>query len=341
VTDLALRIRACGPSTSLQDLGRIGLQRLGISPAGAMDRPSLMLANALAGNPPGEAAIEFGLLGGDLACEGGPVRVGFAGAAMALSVDGTAVPAHASLTLRAGQVLRIAPATKGVFGYLAVAGGFDVPAELGSRSLHRRSGIGGLGGRLLREDDRLPVRVAAEPGGDRVLTALLPTDKPDAPVRIVLGPQQDHVSEEGLATLLSQPFAVSPRSDRMAYRLVGPPIGHARGYNIVSDGIATGSIQIAGTGEPLLLLADRQTTGGYPKIATVISADLPRVVQTQGGGTLRFRAVEIAEAVAAARATDAAMRARLAAIRVMPADWRASDWLLAQNLVDGVVADGL
>jgi 5-oxoprolinase (ATP-hydrolysing) subunit C len=332
-----LLILSCGPATSLQDLGRFGFQRQGISPSGAMDRHALQLANALAGNPPAVAAIEFAQLGGELACEGGPIQVGFCGAAMPLSIDGASQPAHVSITLWPGQVLRVAAARTGVFGYLAVAGGFAVEPQLGSLSLHRRSRIGGLEGRACRAGDRLALRRSAPAGCEMVLTAPMPERA--GPIRVVLGPQDDHISASGLATFLSQPYVISARSDRMAYRLEGPGIAHAKGYNIVSDGIVTGSIQIPGSGEPLVLLADRQTTGGYPKVATIITADLPRFVQMRAGSTVRFAAIGIGEAVAVARATASDLAVAMASIQSLPEDWRESGWLLSHNLVDGV-SDG-
>jgi biotin-dependent carboxylase-like uncharacterized protein len=202
-------------------------------------------------------------------------------------------------------------------------------------SLHHRTGIGGIGGRPLKAGDRLPLRLAEPSGPDLSLAA--PPPVREGAVRIVLGPQDDHFTADGIATLLGSDYSVSEQADRMGMRLAGPKIAHGpKGFNIVSDGIPTGAIQVPGNGLPLILLADRQTTGGYPKIATVISADLPRLVQCRPGTTLRFAAVERAEAVRLARAAEAELRALLATMRPAGAALN-PDELLAVNLIDGVV----
>jgi biotin-dependent carboxylase-like uncharacterized protein len=332
----ALAVLGAGPATSLQDAGRFGWQRYGVSPAGAMDRAGLALANALAGNAPGTAAVEFALAGGRFQAQGGPVRVALAGAQSALAIDGQPVPPLTSVTARDGQTIEVGPARSGVFFYLAVAGGFSLAPALGSLSLHHRTGIGGLDGRPLRAGDRLPLALAAPSGPELALPAAPPGQT--GPMRVVLGPQEDHFTAAAIATLLDGDYVVSERADRMGMRLDGPALEHsAKGYNIVSDGIPTGAVQVPGNGQPLILLADRQTTGGYPKIATVVSADLPRLAQCRPGARLRFAAVAREEAVRLARAADAALRALLAGIRPAGLDGLDSGDLLALNLVDGVV----
>jgi 5-oxoprolinase (ATP-hydrolysing) subunit C len=334
VTELV--VQSAGPATSLQDAGRFGWQRYGVGPAGAMDRPALALANALAGNPPGTGAIELALAGGRLQVAGGSVRVALAGADSGLKIDGHPVAPLTSATAHDGQTIEIGAARAGMYFYLAVAGGFAVPPTLGSQSLHHRSGIGGLQGRTLRAGDRLPLALA-EPSGPE-LTLPGPLQRQDGPFRMVLGPQDDHFSEAGITTLVGSDYAISEQADRMGLRLVGPNIEHsAKGYNIVSDGIATGSIQVPGNGLPLILLADRQTTGGYPKIATVISWDLPRLAQCRPGTKVRFTAVERSEAVHIARTADAAFRALIAKVRPAGLAGLDSVELLSANLVDGVV----
>ena len=332
----ALVVLAAGPATSLQDAGRFGWQRYGVGPAGAMDRRALALANALAGNPPGSAAIEFALAGGRLRVDGAAARIALAGADCTLKIDGAAVPALASATARDGQTVEVGPARAGVFAYLAVAGAFTIMPTLGSLSLHHRTGLGGLEGRSLRPGDRLPLRLP-EPSGHELALPSPPRGQTE-PIRVVLGPQDDHFTPAALATLVNGAYAISDQADRMGLRLNGPKLEHsAKGYNIVSDGIPTGAIQVPGNGLPLILLADRQTTGGYPKIATVISSDLPRLVQCRPGTSLRFAVVDRAEAVRIARADEDAFRKLLASIR--PAGLAALDSseLLALNLIDGVV----
>jgi biotin-dependent carboxylase-like uncharacterized protein len=334
VTELV--VHSVGPATSLQDAGRFGWQRYGVGPAGAMDRPALALANALVGNQPGAAGIEFALMGGRLEVAGGSARVALAGADGSLRIDGRPVAPLTSATAHDGQTIEVGTARSGMFLYLAVAGGFTIPPALGSLSLHHRTGIGGLNGRTLRAGDRLPLG-QAEPSGPE-LTLPGPPRGENGPLRVVLGPQDDHFSEAGIATLVNSDYVISDQVDRMGLRLIGPAIEHsAKGYNIVSDGIPTGGIQVPGNGLPLILLADRQTTGGYPKIATVVSWDVPRLAQCRPGTKVRFTSVDREEAVRIARAADAALRAAIARIRPAGLAGLDSAELLSVNLVDGVV----
>ncbi len=286
--------------TGLQDFGRFGWQRHGVATSGAMDRLALAAANALVGNAPGAAAIEFILFGGEFAVEGGSARVAVAGAPAAITRDGEPTAAMTSLAMSSGQTLAIGPAPTGVYVYLAVAGGFALEPQLGSLSLHARARIGGLQGRPLRAGDRLPLTQAeAETTVELALDPL--SLEADAPIRVVLGPQDDHFTGAGIDTFLAATYRVSPEADRMGYRLAGEKIEHASGYNIVSDGIVAGSVQVPGTGEPIVMMADRQTTGGYPKIATVISPDLRVLAQRRPGAPVRLQAVDIAEAPRVAR----------------------------------------
>jgi biotin-dependent carboxylase-like uncharacterized protein len=329
----ALRVKDCGAGTSIQDGGRFGYRRYGVGSAGAVDRIALAVANMLVGNEPGAGAMEFTVIGGSFAVEGGPLRVALAGAVADLKVDGETVRPLTSATVEPGQTITIGPAKAGTFMVLAVSGGFDLPKDLGSQSFHLRAGLGGVGREAVKDGQLLVVR-GAPMGPD--LTATVAPRVHAGPFRVVLGPQDDYFTAAGIETLVGQPYVISPQADRMGYRLTGPAIEHAKGFNIVSDGIPTGAIQVPGSGEPIVLLADAGTTGGYPKIATMISADLPRFVQSRPGSEVRFQIVTQAEAIAAAR-EQAAM---LAAVRgglkpVGPAfDPEA---LLAANLVDGWV----
>ena len=332
----ALVVEACGPGTSLQDGGRVGYQRYGVASSGAMDRLALAAANALVGNPAGAAAIEFTLLGGRFTAEGGPVRVAVAGAPSGLALDGQAVPSSATLTVQPGQVLAVGAMRAGVYAYLAVAGGFDLPPQLGSLSLHQRAALGGFHGRTLQAGDRLPLR----PAPDGPALTLPPVPLPgDQAIRAVLGPQDDLFTARGIETFRTAAFRVSQQADRMGYRLAGPAIEHAAGYNIVSDGIVWGSVQVPGSGEPICMMADRQTTGGYPKIATVASADLRVLAQRRPGDPVRFEAVgiEAAQRLARERAAEiAALPAALTPLRRVPT----IEELLAHNLA-GAAVDAL
>lgn len=330
-----------GPLVTVQDRGRPGWQRIGVTPAGAIDPISFAVANALVGNPAGAAALEFTLIGGLFTAEGGPMRVAVVGPAFPASLDGSALNPLTSVTILPGQKLRIGSASAGAQGgargYLAVLGGINTPPVLGSRSTHVRSAIGGMEGRALRAGDLLPVGEAQIEGPELKLDA---SDLPDPPsrLRVVLGPQDDYFTTAGIETFLGSDFIVSTDADRMGYRLTGPVVEHRDGFNIVSDGVGVGSIQVPGNGQPIVLLADRQSTGGYPKIAGVISSDLPFLAQKRPGEIVRFEAIEInaAQALARERATWMALLPGLVkpALVLSPS----AEALLAVNLIDGVVA---
>jgi biotin-dependent carboxylase-like uncharacterized protein len=329
----ALQVKDCGAGTSIQDGGRFGYRRYGVGAAGAVDRIALAVANMLVGNPPGTGAIEFTVMGGTFLVEGGPVRVALAGAVADLKIDGEVVRPLTSATAEPGQTITVGPSRVGTFMVLAVSGGLDLPADLGSQSFHLRAGLGGVARQPVAAGQTLPVR-GAPMGPD--LTATVAPRVHAGPFRVVPGPQDDYFTAAGIATLTSQPYVISAQADRMGYRLTGPAIEHAKGFNIVSDGIPTGAIQVPGSGEPIVLLADAGTTGGYPKIATMISADLPRFVQNRPGSEVRFQTVTQAEAIAAAREQAALIEAVRAGLKpVGPAfDPEA---LLSVNLVDGWV----
>lgn len=336
----ALAIRKAGPAVSVQDFGRPGHAHDGISPSGAMDPEALIQANALCGNAKDEAAIEFGLAGLVFEVAARSVRVATAGAAFALTIDGRAVQGHRSHVLHEGQVMAIGAASRGVWGYLALEGGLALEPVLGSRSTHWRSGLGGLDGRLLQAGDRLPLRRGeAGPGGAMQLPPRLAVG---GPIRVMLGPQAEAFTEAGIATFLGAAWRIGRTVDRMGYRLEGPAVAHATGFNIVSDGIVRGSVQIPGQGRPIVMMADHQTTGGYPKIATVIGADLARLAQLPPGAECRFAAVGLEEALAARREAERALARGLRQIAASAEDLTRrldSERLLGLNLVSGAVAD--
>lgn len=302
-----LRILGCGPGTSIQDRGRFGWHRQGITSSGAADQMALAAANALVGNPPGTEALELVFCGAVLEVLEGPARLALAGAPMPMRLGGRAIPDHTSFVIEPGQRLDIGAAVAGVYAILAVEGGFAIPVALGSKSLHRRAGIGGIDGRTLAAGTIIPLTFAAPSPRANATLPQLPIAA-DQPLRVVLGPQQGYATATGLANFLASDFTVTNEVDRMACRLAGPQIALAGGFNIVSDGIVPGSVQIPGSGLPIVMLADRQTTGGYPKIATVITPDLRLLVQKRPGEPVRFAAITIEDAEAAARrhATDLA-----------------------------------
>jgi 5-oxoprolinase (ATP-hydrolysing) subunit C len=335
-----LRIISAGAGTTLQDAGRHGYLRYGITAAGPMDSLAHATANLALGNPPGATAIEVSIGGIELAAESAPLTIAVAGGEFAIHVDNRLLPAGAVVaTLEPGAVLKIRAGQSGAWCYVAVAGRFDLPQILGSHATHARTGVGGIDGRTLRADDRLPVETADRSALPLARIVAPWLDRPPGIVRVVLGPQDDFFDEQQIAVFRDVPWTVSARADRMAFYLDGPTLTHARGYNIVSDGIAMGAIQVPGNGRPLVLMADRQSTGGYPKIATVIGPDLGRLAQTRAGMQFRFEIVSVEEAVAARRA-EAARLAQGVVLGPLVRSEFSPEFLLAVNLIDGFLAAG-
>jgi antagonist of KipI len=299
---LTVRKAPKGPFVTIQDLGRYGHQKSGITVTGALDKFALKAANRLVGNPPGAAGLEITLMGPELVFDRETV-IALAGADLSAAVDGEPLPPWTARTVAAGAVLTFGKPVLGVRAYLAVAGGIDVPPVLGSRSTDLKAGIGGLEGRALQTGDVLPL---GEPAGPLTVRRMrsptyIPARGEEVEVRVVLGPQDDAFTEEAIATFLTHPYRITPQADRMGYRLEGPPLPHRERADILSDAIPEGAVQVPANGQPILLLADRQTTGGYAKIATVISADLPKLAQSVPGMVVRFTAVTVDEALEAAR----------------------------------------
>lgn len=298
-----LLVTNVGPATSVQDAGRFGAQRYGLTPSGAMDRLALAMANALTGNPQFTAAIELGPFGATFTAQDGPIRIAVAGASRGIKIDDRVLPLNQSATLMPGERLVLGAAREGVFSYLAIEGGVKGEAAFGSLSVNARAGLGAPVPRPLQSGDHLDVRAATE-RTEHALPSLPPS--PD-PIRVVLGPQDDEFGD-AVKTFLDGTWTISATSDRMGYRLEGPVIRHQHGHNIVSDGTVNGSIQVPGNGQPIVLMPDRGTTGGYPKIATVIGADLGRFAQMPPGRPFRFQAVSVNEAQRAAIAFAALLR---------------------------------
>jgi biotin-dependent carboxylase-like uncharacterized protein len=339
----ALFFHAPGLLTTLQDLGRVGYQHLGIPVSGALDPVSLSAANLLVGNPPASAALEIAYQGPTFSVEADSVRLACAGATAPIEIAAAAdggvrrLAMLRSTRLQRGDRVRIGALSGGAILYLAVAGGFDVPCVLGSRSTLLRAGIGGNNGRALAAGDRIPLcQSSAADRGELVLTSL--DLSPPAAFRIILGPQDDYFSADALRLVTESSYTVTAASDRMGMRLDGPRLAHSKGYNIVSDGIAPGAIQVPGNGLPIVLLADRQTTGGYPKLATVISADMPALGRLTPGTSLRFARVSIEEAEASRRALAAELAALPAHITAAPSATGIDEAALQEsNLVSGMI----
>jgi len=235
------------------------------------------------------------------------------GADMPVTINGAAAPAWTTLVLQAGDVVKVGTARSGVRSYVAFSGGLDVPLVLGSRSTYLRGRLGGLDGRALRKEDVLRVLPAPMPARRHVKPSAIPDLTAAPTIRVVLGPQAERFTDDGLAALLGGDYEMLPQSDRMGARLRGARIAHRRGHDIISDGIALGSIQVPGDGQPIALLVDRQSTGGYTKVATVCSFDIGRLGQVKPGQRLRFRAVTLAEAHRSLGAWPASLADALAA----------------------------
>ncbi len=291
-----LVISSIGPASSVQDGGRHGAQRYGLTPSGAMDRLALAAANTLVGNAAFTAAIEIGPFGAAFTARDGAVRVGLAGAPRNADIAGRAVAFDTSMTLADGETLTLGFARGGSFSYLAIEGGIAGEPVFGSLAVNARAGLGSPYPRPLQAGDEL--QTAAASGAAECRIELPPPV--EEPIRVVLGPQDDEFGD-AVKLFLDSEWKISATSDRMGYRLEGPVIKHLHGHNIVSDGTVNGSIQVPGNGAPIVLMPDRGTSGGYPKIATVISADQGRFAQIPAGKGFRFKAVGMAEAQAEAR----------------------------------------
>jgi biotin-dependent carboxylase-like uncharacterized protein len=341
----SLRIVRPGLLTTVQDLGRAGYQSLGIAVGGALDPMGLRAANALVGNAAGTGVLEVLYFGPTMVVEADDVRMSFAGASAAIEIlanetasAGTRVDTMRSVRLQRGEVVRIGSLSGGAALYMAVEGGFDIEPVLGSVATDLRGGIGGWQARALIAGDQLPLRHPRASERDEWRIEGLDLAAPSR-LRAIAGPQNDYFADSEIAGFFETQYTVGAGSDRQGMRLEGRRLAHARGYNITSDGIAPGSIQVPGNGQPIVLLADRQTTGGYPKIATVISADLPALGRLPIGAKIRFEPVTIEAAHAARRA----LFAEIARIheRIVPAGRRdttdVAPLLHDYNLISGVV----
>jgi len=297
---VALEVLEPGLLTTVQDLGRYGYERYGVPVSGAMDQFALRAANLLVGNPPHAAALEITLAGPTLRATD-KCLIAVTGADLSLRVNDWEMPPWMAIFVRQGWTITFGDRKSGCRAYLAVAGGIDVMPIMGSRSTYLSGGFGGVEGRALRQGDVIPVGVVPfhlpERAGRSFPSNLVP-DYSDAPeIHVVLGPQDDYFTDEGMATFLSGEYQVGPTSDRMGYRLQGPEIAHKGRADIISDGIPLGAVQVPADRQPIVMMADRQTTGGYPKIATVISADIPLLAQClPGQSTVRFEAIGVEEA---------------------------------------------
>ena len=307
-------VREPGASTTVQDAGRLAWQHLGVSPAGFADPLLALLGNALVGNPPAAAVLECTLRGDVLQVVGGPLRVAVAAWAD-VRVDGQPAPCFRALRLTDGQVLSVGALAVGRHGVLAVAGGLQTAVVLGSRSVHARTGVGG---RPLQAGDRVPL--LADPQPDAPARCLSPQRVPPPArlLRVLAGPQPEAFAPDALARLVAGSWRVVA-SDRMGLRVErldarDPPVRPRAEFEPISEGVVTGALQVPPSGQAILLGPDRQTVGGYAKIAVVISADLRHLAQLGEGQTVDFRLVDQPAAERAQRDADTERAQLLAAI---------------------------
>lgn len=334
---MSLRVLRPGLLTTVQDRGRHGLQHIGVVPCGAMDPVALELANGLVGNGPGEAVLEITVLGPEIefGCE---VLVALCGAEMEARAGGAPLPANRPVLLEKGTILNARRTTLGSRAYLALAGGIALPPVLGSRSTYLPAGFGGFEGRALRAGDSLPLAedVSAlsvqryrnlqhkkDIGGLRTVSWSAPALTLPAREPIVIhameGRQHAHFDAAARRAFFDAIWRVTPDSNRMGFRLAGPVLAREQALEILSEPACLGTVQVPSNGLPIALMADHQTTGGYPKIAEIAAADVPRLAQLAPGGTVQFARCTLAQA----RELRRGLRQRVdAALRSLAWDYR-------------------
>lgn len=332
MNEARLRVRSCGPLVSYQDGGRFGMLRFGVPASGPMDRLAHAVAQVALGRPEGSTAIEISMGGLELVCESGEVTCCVAGGEFQVVHAGSAASPWCVRTLREGEVLSVRPGAWGSWAYLAFAGDLVCPQWTGCASTHSTSGLGG--GMLAREAAIMVSNplVAEAREGDLPVPAFA---RPRHLARVVLGPQTGQFDPAAMDALLGQGFAATSAYDRMGMRLAGPSLAPRDALSIPSEPIVRGSIQVGGDGVASILLADHQTTGGYPKVATILSSDTDGVSQLRAHDSLRFQAVDADEAIRLVRLHAQAKRRFLDEI-ARPRGTLA-ERLMRENLISGVV----
>jgi antagonist of KipI len=290
------KVRKSGLLSTIQDSGRKGYQQYGIVVSGAMDPFSMNVANFLVGNKGNEAVLEITVMGPAFDVLGDAV-IAICGGNLSPKVNGEKAPMWKSFTVKEGDRLEFGQPLAGARSYISVAGGYDVPIVMGSKSTYLKAGIGGVEGRALEKGDVLHTTGRLKGISGRALHPdEVPSYKKELTIRVVLGPHEHSFTEEGIQTFLSTPYEVTPQSDRMGFRLKGEKVEHATSADIISEAIPLGGIQVPANGDPIILMSDRQTTGGYTRIATVISSDIPYLAQAMPGCTIHFREVTVEQA---------------------------------------------
>lgn len=290
---MSIKVITPGMLSTIQDGGRKGFAAMGFNASGVMDVRSYHIANALVGNFTDEAVIEMTYLGGSFKfLESNYIAI--TGADMSPKLDGVPVEMYTTVFVKQDETLTFSVAESGMRAYIAVRGGIDVPVIMGSRSTNLKCKLGGLDGRPLKAGDIVPCRDVYDEFHKHLIHSAPKEDfgSDEITVRVLLGPQDDYFTDHGIKTFLNSTYTVTNESDRMGCKLSGEKIEYKNTVDIISDGIVFGSIQIPRTGNPIIMLADRQTTGGYAKIATVISVDLPLLAQARPGTKVHFEFID-------------------------------------------------
>lgn len=307
---MSITILNPGLLTTVQDFGRIGYQQFGVPVSGVVDPRAMSIANILVDNPEDEAVLECTMLGPQIRFNA-PNAIAITGGDLGPTIDNQPIPNYAAIRVEAGQVLRFAGLRSGCRAYIAFAGGLDIAPVMGSRSTYMKAKIGGVEGRKLQKDDVIKFRKPNPDLRGLNIRHISPefVSRLEYKLRVVLGPQDDMFTEHGIETFLSESYVVTPEFDRMGCRLDGEIIEHkGESGDIISDGIAFGAIQVPTAGKPIIMLSDRQTTGGYTKIANVISADFRILAQLKAGDRVRFAQVSVAAAQDALLTQRAALK---------------------------------
>lgn len=291
-----IRIHNQGFLTTVQDLGRYGFQQFGMPVAGAMDSHSLQLANFLVGNDIGEACLEATFLGPEIEFLSNAL-IAVCGGDTTMKLNDAEVEMNTSIRIEKGDALSFGMMKTGCRLYIAFSGGIDVPIVMGSKSTYLRAKIGGFNGRSLFVGDELKIgNPPNNPQFRSLNSSNLLNIKSKQNIRFIVGSEVSRFTFEGISTFLKSEYTITPKSDRMGYRLSGPKIEHSNGADIISSGISSGAVQVPGHGEPIIMLSDHQTVGGYTKIANIISLDLPLLGQMKAGDSIRFTEVRLPEA---------------------------------------------
>lgn len=306
---MAIKVLQPGMLATIQDLGRYGLQKYGVIVGGAMDANSLRIANLLVGNSEGEGTLEITLFGTSLLFESDEL-IAITGGNLQPTVDGEKVPMWQPLFIRKGSVLKFSAAISGCRAYVSFSGGIKIPKVMGSKSTYLRAGIGGFEGRKLQKSDVFECDKRTESGEDlfnqlqkkaaylswSVHYTPFVTFSKTQTIRFIRGSEYERFDNESLKKFFSAPYTITTYADRMGYRLDGESISLKEPFELLSEGVTFGTIQVPSNGQPIILMADRQTTGGYPKIGQVITADLPSLAQMQTNNRIYFKEVTLEEA---------------------------------------------